>query len=73
MTTQTGTMWRFFQNEQGLWKWQQISLHREIIDEALQAFADYEACVSDAMGCGYQFAPSQPCSVKARYAPIVHF
>ncbi len=66
-------MWRFFLNEQSLWKWQQIAVDREIIDEALQAYADYEACISDAMACGYLFVPSQPCSVKARYAPIGRF
>ena len=68
-----GTMWRFFQNEQGLWKWQHVSMEREVIDEALGGFPDYEACMADAMACGYRFVPPQPCSVKARHAPITQF
>jgi hypothetical protein len=66
-------MWRFFQNEQGKWKWQKIGMDREIIDEAMLGFHDYASCMNDAVACGYQYSPSQPCSVKARFAPVTVF
>lgn len=68
-----GSMWRFFQNEMGKWKWQQVSLDRAVLNESTHEFHDYDACVNDAIENGYRFAPSQPCTARARHAPVTMF
>jgi hypothetical protein len=55
----TNLIWRFYMDHNHRWKWQQLSVHREVIAESHTAYKDYEECLSDARGNGYDFQPSQ--------------
>ena len=57
-------IWRFYTDDNQRWKWQQLSVSREVIAESSTAYKEYEACVADAKSKGYVFHPSQ-----ARLAP----
>ena len=57
-------IWRFYTDENHRWKWQQLSVSREVITESSSAYKEYEGCVADAKSKGYVFHPSQ-----ARLAP----
>ena len=57
-------IWRFYTDDNQRWKWQQLSVSREVITESNAAYKEYEGCVADAKSKGYVFHPSQ-----ARLAP----
>jgi len=57
-------IWRFYTDDYQRWKWQQLSVSREVITESSTAYKEYEGCVADAKSKGYVFHPSQ-----ARLAP----
>ena len=61
--TQTGAVvnliWRFYTDDDHRWKWQQLSVGREVITESDLAYNEYEGCVADAKSKGYVFHPSQ--------------
>jgi hypothetical protein len=57
-------IWRFYTDDNRRWKWQQLSVTREVITESHTAYGEYEGCVADAKSKGYVFHPSQ-----ARLAP----
>ena len=57
-------IWRFYTDDNHCWKWQQLSVSREVITESHAAYGEYEGCVADAKSKGYVFHPSQ-----ARLAP----
>jgi hypothetical protein len=57
-------IWRFYTDDSQRWKWQQLSVGREVITESDAAYMEYEGCVADAKSKGYVFQPSQ-----ARLAP----
>jgi hypothetical protein len=57
-------IWRFYTDELHRWKWQQLSVAREVITESLAAYGEYEVCVADAQSKGYVFHPS-----RVRLAP----
>ena len=57
-------IWRFYTDDNHRWKWQQLSVSREVITESNTGYKEYEACVADAKSKGYVFHPSQ-----ARLAP----
>ena len=59
-------IWRFYTDDNHRWKWQQLSVSREVITESSSAYKEYEGCVADAKSKGYVFHPSQ-----ARLAPKV--
>ena len=52
-------IWRFYMDNNHRWKWQQLTVHREVIAESHTAYRDYEECLADARGKGYDFQPSQ--------------
>jgi hypothetical protein len=52
-------IWRFYTDDNRRWKWQQLSVSREVITESHTAYGEYEGCVADAKSKGYVFHPSQ--------------
>ncbi len=56
---QINTIWRFFTNEKGQWKWQRLTVSRAVIDESRNAYKQYEACITDAQQKGYVQEASQ--------------
>ena len=52
-------IWRFYTDDLRRWKWQQLSVTREVITESHTAYVEYEGCVADAQSKGYVFHPSQ--------------
>ena len=57
-------IWRFYTDGNQRWKWQQLSVGREVITESVVGYQEYEGCVADAKSKGYVFHPS-----RARLAP----
>ena len=57
--TATNTVWRFYTDHSHRWKWQCLSVNREVLAESRSAFKDYEECMTDAKDKGYVFQPSQ--------------
>ena len=57
-------IWRFYTDDDHRWKWQQLSVGREVITESNMAYKEYEGCVADAKSKGYVFHPS-----RARLTP----
>ena len=52
-------IWRFYTDDNQRWKWQQLSVNREVITESHAAYKEYDRCVADATDKGYVFQPSQ--------------
>lgn len=53
-------IWRFFTAEDGRWKWQRVTMNKEVIEESPSTYADYDGCLADAKLQGYHFLPAQP-------------
>lgn len=47
------TIWRFFVDEQGQWRWQRLDSRRAVVSESTQSFEAYEACRASAQMRGY--------------------
>ena len=56
--TPVNLIWRFYTDDAHRWKWQQLSVGREVITESDLAYMEYEGCVADAKSKGYVFHPS---------------
>lgn len=56
---QVNHIWRFYLDQDRRWRWQRLSMYREVISESHAAYKDYEGCVADARGKGYVYEPSQ--------------
>ena len=52
------TIWRFYTDSRQRWRWQCISVQREVIAESPKAYRKYEQCLDDARESGYVFHPS---------------
>ena len=52
------TIWRFYRDVRGRWRWQRISVQREVIAESPTGYRTYEECLADAQASGYVFHPS---------------
>ncbi len=52
-------IWRFYQDEERHWRWQQLAVDRSVLAESLKGHAEYEKCVSEAKGKGYVHEPAQ--------------
>ncbi len=59
-------VWRFFQDEQQHWKWQQLSSDKSVVGESKAGYSDYEACLADARDHGHNFLPAQAARGKSR-------
>lgn len=53
-------IWRFYTAEDGRWKWQRLSIGKEVLAESPATYADYDRCLANAKNQGYEFLPSQP-------------
>ena len=51
--------WRFFRDEAGLWRWQQVAVSRDVLAESHTSYAEYDDCLADAKKKGYIFAAAQ--------------
>ena len=64
-------IWRFYTDDKQRWKWQQLSVGREVITESDTAYKEYAGCVADAKSKGYVFHPSQArLTPKAAHAGV---
>jgi hypothetical protein len=52
-------IWRFYQDEDRRWRWQQLAVDRSVLAESSKGHAEYEKCMSDAEGKGYVHVPAQ--------------
>ena len=51
-------IWRFYTDDKKCWKWQQLSVSREVVTESQAAYKEYDRCIADAKDNGYVFQPS---------------
>jgi hypothetical protein len=58
-------IWRFYRGEDRQWRWQQLSVGRDVVSDSPSAHPDYEHCLADARQQGYVYQASQP-GQKAR-------
>lgn len=61
-------IWRFYLDDQREWRWQALSVGRDVISESTCAFKAYETCVANAQAEGYLYVPSKvkPHTPKSR-------
>ena len=57
--SKTNTVWRFYTDQNHRWRWQRLSVNREVIAESHAAYEDYESCLADAKNKGHVYLPSQ--------------
>ena len=50
-------VWRFYIDPNHRWRWQHLSVQREVISESPTGYKEYEECLADAEGKGYVFHP----------------
>jgi hypothetical protein len=55
----TNVVWRFYVDQQGGWRWQQLASDQSVLSDSPAAHGTYEHCIRDAETHGYRFAPSQ--------------
>jgi len=55
----TNVVWRFYVDQQGAWRWQQLGSDHRVLTDSAESYATYDDCVSGAQVHGYAFAPSQ--------------
>ena len=53
-------IWRFYQDENRKWRWQQMIAGQEVVNHSPSAHLDYGRCLADARKRGYVFEMSQP-------------
>jgi len=51
-------IWRFYIDEQRQWRWQHLTVGRDVVSESASAFSDYDSCVTAATKHGYVHAPT---------------
>lgn len=56
--TKANLVWRFYMDPDHRWRWQHLSVQREVISESTKSYKNYEECLADAKGKGYVFHPS---------------
>jgi hypothetical protein len=52
-------IWRFFNEQNTGWRWQQVSIQQGVIAESETAYDDYESCMDAAKATGYVHERSQ--------------
>jgi len=57
--TRTNVVWRFFVDQDGGWRWQQLGSDSALLSESSGSSATYDDCVGDAQVHGYRYARSQ--------------
>ena len=57
---QMGIVWRFFADSSHQWQWQQLAFDGTVVGYSKRAYAQYEACVTDAAKHGYQAVRARP-------------
>jgi uncharacterized protein YegP (UPF0339 family) len=59
-------IWRFHLDQNQQWRWQQLTVNRNVVAESRKGYKEHEGCVEDARRHGYDSAPSQTTPAKAR-------
>jgi hypothetical protein len=57
-TAPANLIWRFYVDPRQRWRWQHLSVQREVIAESPKSYKKYEDCLADATDKGYVFYPS---------------
>jgi hypothetical protein len=59
-------IWRFYMDQQGQWRWQQMNIDRAVLCESMSGYATYDACMGDASARGYTYQASQAGTIAPR-------
>ena len=62
-------IWRFYLDEDRKWRWQRLSVSREVVEESSAGYKEYDGCVANATIRGYTFLP--PLSTRPEARPRV--
>ena len=68
-TAQMNLIWRFYVDEDRKWRWQRLSISREVVEDSETGYKDYEGCMANATSRGYTFLP--PLSTRPEQRPRV--
>lgn len=52
-------VWRFYRDNGGAWRWQQLETDHSVISDSPRGYATYDECLAEARKLGYAYAPSQ--------------
>lgn len=58
-------IWRFYLDENQQWRWQQLTVHGDVVAESRKGYKEYLGCVEDAQAHGYVCLPSQTKQARA--------
>lgn len=61
--------WRFYADEDGLWRWEQLSEERDVVARSRVTYDGYEQCIAAARDIGYVF---EAAPAKRQYTPSVY-
>ncbi|HEY9446347.1 MAG TPA: hypothetical protein VIQ62_04670 [Burkholderiales bacterium] len=59
------TIWRFFVDETGRWRWEELHTDKTVIRGSEGSFAHYDECLKAAKQAGYEFEASQQASPRS--------
>ena len=60
-------IWRFYVDQQGSWRWQQIAVHGVVTAESSSGHPTYGDCLAAAHVYGYRYEASQTASPRVRH------
>ena len=55
----TNVVWRFYVDQNGAWRWQQLSIDQRVLSDSAGSHATFDDCVVDAEANGYTYTASQ--------------
>jgi hypothetical protein len=61
------SIWRFYVDQDQLWRWQCLSADRSVLSESALAYKNYDGCVANAQAQGYVFQPSHAKVIRRRF------
>jgi uncharacterized protein YegP (UPF0339 family) len=56
-------IWRFYLDQNQQWRWQHLTVNRDVVSESRKGYKEYEGCVENAQGQGmfaYRLKQSRP-------------
>jgi hypothetical protein len=58
------TVWRFYMTKDCLWKWQRVTVNRNVVAESPEGYRDLDSCVASAKDGGYVYKQPQAKAVS---------
>jgi hypothetical protein len=55
----TNAIWRFYIDSRNRWRWERLSMVKDVVSRSIKSHEGYDQCLADAQQCGYVFQPAQ--------------